>query len=611
MFHKIRFEANRIFGNKIIILCMSIFLFLSIYVIYGGIIKHKDVQKRKEAFINFERNKVSKYVNYDQYGGYGFLVYFDPSNLNIFFNNNNVYDNLFSNIDMTEIIEINASFKGKKIFTKRGYLKDFSDLFYILGSLFMVFAGMLSYKSEKHFFMFGNILIRLGILIISILLLTLIPFNLPGVLGIKLDQIRELVGFTLYLIFYLSFFYSVGLFIRIVSKKRLTAIISILLFWFLLVFGIPDIIDSYSEKISQSIPENEIINMGKLSEVMNFENEVRRAVKGVKTIKERDEIYKNMAERFFNTGYMKNKEVEYDINNKVNTIIEKIENLSLIFPTSFFKFNCGEVSSKGYIGYIRFVSYVLNLRHNFVVFYLKKKYESDDTEVEPFVKNNENIFQAKSHLPKSFWKGTSLTALYTIILFTISFFILKRRLDKKKETLKPDITPDEGHMYYLRCKDQHYMDMIYHHYENQPHTACLDQVNGRDIDPGVSLPHMISYFCKLLGANKERTLENLEKLGITDLEKEKRTPETIKKIYCAVSLAVECDIAVIKNFIYREPREFERQFLGLLKYMMEQDTIIIYLGTEPPQAYSPLKSDSEVDKYQEFKIDDPLLFILR
>ncbi|MCX6582805.1 MAG: hypothetical protein NT166_21730, partial [Candidatus Aminicenantes bacterium] len=92
---------------------------------------------------------------------------------------------------------------------------------------------------------------------------------------------------------------------------------------------------------------------------------------------------------------------------------------------------------------------------------------------------------------------------------------------------------------------------------------------------------------------------------------EKPTPENVKKVYCAVCLAVECDTIVIKDFIKRESRKFERKFLGLLKYLMEQETTVIYLGVDTLQSYSSYKEDIEFEKYLDFKIDNPLSFILR
>lgn len=614
MLSEINFEANRIFGNKIKIACLITILLLSVFSVYRGIEDHRDFHTGKKNFLNFEEKKVKKYVNYDQFGGYGFRVIFEPSTLNIFFNGNGVYENLYSNIDMTEIIEVNSSLKGKNLFRKRGHFKDFSDILYIFGGIFMLFMGMTAYKNENHFFKFGNTLIRLGILIIFFFILVLLLFHFPRLFNIDCieDGGKALLGFSVFLIVFLSFFFSLGLFIRTIFKKSIISIICSSLIGFILIFVLPDIINISNEDELHLIPKNEIVNLLKLDEVMKFEADVKKAVKGIDSQKERDKIYKEMTDEFFRTGYLKNKKIEYDINSKVSTVVEKIGDTASILPTSFFRFLSGEMSSKAYNGYTKFVVYVLNLRHEFVMFILHKRYQSNDSEIETFVKNSENIFNAKSNLPKAFAKGTGFTLAYTLLFFIASFLLLKHRRNQKKETLKPTFIQDDGRMYYLLCQNEKYMNMIYHHYEKQPNTACIDKINGKDIDPGISLPKMTGYFCKLMGANNERTLEHLEKLGITNLQNEKRTPETIKKIYCAVSLAVECDTFVIKDFISRESRTFERKFLALLKYMMEQDTTIIYLGTEPLQTDSKLRNDpGKIDKYQDLKIDDPLAFILR
>lgn len=611
MLNEITFEFNRVYKSKLYMFFLALFMLLTYYALNSGITQYENFIEERDTFIKNEADTFKRLVTYSQYGDKGFRILFEPGNESLFFDKNTVFDNLYSNIDMTEIIKINTVAKGKKIFSSRSSLKDAAGIFFIFGSLIAILLGMSSYSNEKHFFKFKNVLIRLFILIPTIALYMAIVYFIPKFHGIRITNNSALSGFGLFALLFFCFLYSAGVFLRVLFKNRLFRIIAITVVWFLFIYITPELYSDYLEKTSSKLPSDESINIKKITELMNFEREVKEAIKNVKTIQERDEIYKQKAGSFFKNGYVRNRSIETEINEEVKGIFEKFENLSSFNPASFYSLLCGEVSSKGYEGYDRFVNYVLILRHNFIEFFLHKRYESNDTVLESFVKANENIFKAQGRLPKYFWKASGLTCLYTIILFSISYFILLRRRKKKQDTLKPDFIADQGYMYYLYCENDTYMGMIYRHYQQQPDTVCLDKVNGRDIDPGVSLTHLVSYYQKTLNANRERTFENLERLGITDLKAEKPTPENVKKVYCAVCLAVECDTIVIKDFIKRESRKFERQFLGLLKYLMEQETTVIYLGVDSLQSYSSYKEDIEFEKYLDFKIDNPLSFILR
>ncbi len=614
MLHKFGFELNRLFRSKLTVFLIIITIVsLTYYSLNSGIKQYKDAIQQKEVFLKYEKDVLSRIVNYSQYGDLGFRVTFFASPLSIFFNQTSIFDNLHSNVDMSEIIEIYIEAKGKKIFKNRSHIRDFSGTLYLFGSLLWILLGAFSLKGEKRFYRFENAIFRLIILVVCAALYLFAVFNIPKLFGFQLFDNDTLLYFGGYAIAFLCFFYAAGLFVRTLVKSRVIKIVIVLAFWFLSVEVVPfDIFSSYLDKQSNILQHNEIYNSKKIKELLAFEKEVKKAVKGINSIKERDAIYEKMAIQFFGTGYKENVKIEIEISDNVKKIVDDFENKSSYYPPCFFLYLCGEFSSKGYQGYLSFAEYILNLRHEFVKFILLKRYRTRDKEIELFVNNSENVFSVKNQIPKAYSKGTGLTTTYTILLLLASFLILKWRRNQKKETLKPTFIQDDGRMYYLLCQNDKYMNMIYHYYENQSNTLCIDNINGKDIDPGISLPKMTGYFCKLTGANKDRTFEHLEKLGISNLENEKRTPETIKKIYCAVSLAVECDTFVLKNFISRESRTFERKFLALLKYIMEQDTTIIYLGTEPLQTNSKLKNvPAKVDKYQDLKIDDPLAFILR
>ncbi|NIR12283.1 MAG: hypothetical protein GTN82_43330, partial [Candidatus Aminicenantes bacterium] len=93
---------------------------------------------------------------------------------------------------------------------------------------------------------------------------------------------------------------------------------------------------------------------------------------------------------------------------------------------------------------------------------------------------------------------------------------------------------------------------LFNFFKQQQNTTCIDYIKGEEIDPGLNLRHTLEYFCQLLGTSLERALDYIKTMGIHDLNKTKKTPEAVKKIYFAACLASDKDIVVIKDFIKQE-----------------------------------------------------------
>ncbi|NIM18020.1 MAG: hypothetical protein GTO45_38995 [Candidatus Aminicenantes bacterium] len=607
---KLKHEVAKIFrfwGNVIFLL---IFTLVGIFFVYSGIVEYKNFQKEKALFITHEKNKVDLYVTYSQYGDYGFRVLYEPSPLSLFFNNSSVFENLYSNVDMTEILKVNTSYKGRNLLQKKGFFKDLAGLFFLFGSLFMVYMGMASLKSEKIFFKFGNLILRLVILDIFFLGLVSALQRLPKLFALQFapEESKILLYFVLFLLCFLSFFYAAGLFIRMVSRKKQRAYIYIFIFWFVSVSVIPECMTIFLHNKSQLLQANEKYNIMKLEEVMNFEKEVQKAIVGIKTLGERNKIYQKMVKHFLDTGYRKNTKIEEEINNNIEKVMREYESVMQLYPTSFYNFSCGELSSKGYSGYIDLVSYTLKLRHEFIQYYLKKRYESNDKKIIPFVKGEENIFKASSRLPGSFFVGGGLTLALTIFLFLASYLVFLRRSNRIPTAKKPQYKFRKGNTYFVLCKNDQFKNDLFTYYKAEKDTICIDNVNADDIDTGVGLTHMLSYFCKITGVGEEAALKNLRMLGIDDPKnrkwnKEKLPEEIVQKMYCAISMAGDQQMIVVKDFLKGKSRELERQFLNLVSRLNNSGKIVVYLSTEIFLTSLPFEGDIKINSYKSFKID--------
>jgi hypothetical protein len=614
LFQQLKLEKNRIFSLKRNIIFFTLFGFIGIFFIYSGIREYKNFLNQKEFFITHEQDKMNLYASHGHYGAYGFRVLYEPPPLSIFFNNSSVFENLYSTVDMTENLDVNRSYKGRNLLLKKGFFKDLAGMFFFFGSLFMVYMGVTSYKSEKYFFKFGNVIIRLGILNSVFVILIFAWYNFP-----KAFQLRFWTGdgevffyFVIYLLFFLSFFYGAGLLIRVLCRSKPVSCIYVFIFWFLSVTIIPEAMIIFLQEKSQLLPVNEKYNITKLEEVVNFEREVQKAIVGIKTPGKRIEIYREMAKDFLETGCVKNSKIEKDINSHIQQVVREYEILLLAYPTGFYNYLSGEVSGQGYNGYLGFVNYTLALRHNFIEYYLKKRYDSNDKSIVSLVKDDKNIFYAHCFLPQSFPIAIGLILLYTIILFTVSYVVLKRRIGFMPKIKKPGYEFRKGNTYFVLCKNDRYRDNLFRYYQVDENTIGIDKAKVEELNPGVGLAQMVTYFCKLSGADEKKARENLQLLGVGDIkakvprhrwEREKTGDEVVYKIYCAVTMAGTHKIVVVNDFLKGKSREMERQFLDLVTRLNQAGKIVVYLSSEIFLTLLPFEGNIKIDNYKSFRID--------
>jgi hypothetical protein len=615
LFQQLKLEKDRIFSLKRNVIFFTLFGFIGIFFVSSGVQEYKNFLNQKEFFITHERDKMDIYTSLGHYGAYGIRVLYEPSPLSIFFNNSKVFENSYSTVDMTENLDVNRSYKGRNLLLKKGFFKDLAGMFFFFGSLFMVYMGMTSYKSEKYFFKFGNVIIRLGILNSVFVILICVWYNFP-----KAFQLRFGAGdsevfsyFVIYLLFFLGFFYGAGLLIRVLCGNKPVSCICMFIFWFLSVGIIPEAMIIYLQKRSQLLPANEKYNITKFEEVVNFEKEVQKATEGIKNPEKRNEIYREMVKNFLETGCVKNSKIEKDINSHIQQLVREYESLLLAYPAGFYNYLSGEVSGQGYNGYLGFVNHTLALRRNFIEYYLKTRYDSNDKSILSLVKDDENIFTARCFLPQSFAIANGIILLYTIIFFAVSYLVLKRRIGFMPEIKKPGYEFRKGNTYFVLCKNDQYRDNLFRIYQADENTIGIDNVKAEELDPGVGLAQMVTYFCKLSGVDEKDAMENLHLLGVENIKapgqpprrgkREKTADEVIYKIYCAVTMAGTHKIVVVNDFLKGKSREMERQFLDLVSGLNQAGKIIVYLSSEIFLTSLPFEGSIKIENYKSFKID--------
>jgi hypothetical protein len=433
-------EFKKLLNKKFI----GLFLFfslLSLYFVQTGINHYKEIIENKDKFQDIERLKVNQYINYGQYGSYGFRILFMPSPLSIYFFNSCTISELTSNVDSGERLNIYNSFKGRTLFAeKAGGFKDFSGIMLLLGSLLVLYFGYeaLIYKDYLRFMsgfidykkLFTSIILsRVLVFILFFLLITGISLVLLKINAVKFSN-HEYLQLAVYmgtLVLMLIFFFALGT-IAGAFKSRFAGFVLVIISWFVFVFLIPGVVGAINSQKADNIISDYHLELEKLKILMDFEKRALEEV-GITSqdnIKEVREYIESFWNNQFNAIWAFEKKMEKEMEKN----IRRFQRLSFLFPSTFYLASTNEISSKGYENFITFFRYIQTLKKDFVRFFINKRYYSNYSEVESFVKENENLFDARSRLPKGFFNGIQLTLLYIVVLFVISYARFKKSLEQ-------------------------------------------------------------------------------------------------------------------------------------------------------------------------------------
>jgi len=441
MFAFLRFERRRIFGEKKNLIFLGFISLFSAYFVWSGLNEHRQFQAEKKIFIRFEKEKISQFVTYAQYGGFGFRLLYEASPLNLFFVNSSVLQDVESNIDSLEAIKVESSFKGNKLFLKRGYFKDFAGIPFIFGSLFMLYLGHLALVSPAYLrFMTGRISLKkyyalttaarlfwLDLFFVALGLGLFFPVQLGGVVFSGSERMIFFL-YLLFLVLLLDFIYLLGQLTTVLVRFRKIFFLWFFIVWFICIFLLPEINRINVFNKSLVLESAEKVNLEKFRTLMALEKKFRDYLKENPAVplNQIRLMQKKFAVQFINSSYLLNTGLETKYLRDVEKVIAGHERQSVLFPTTFYYFLTGEASGKGYYGYLDFMDYIMKLRNRFMQFYLKNRYEGNEATVESFVKNDENIFHSRSRLPNTYWFGFVATVLYGAALFILAFWRLRR-----------------------------------------------------------------------------------------------------------------------------------------------------------------------------------------
>lgn len=594
----ITFEAKKLLIKRNVVIFVVIFLILAAFS-REGINDYKTILDNRKPFLETEKGKVSQFLNYTQYGTRGLRLLLIPGPLSVIFNDLAVYSGLVANVDTGDGLNIYNTFKGKDLFAGPGGFMDFSGFILLISCFLAMIYGYDVTQNPGYLKLLAGISgdgrIPLLIILARVILLNLVFLLLSGLslLWLLFNGINAVnvyfACFVLVLVLVVTIFLLAGGLIGSL-KKRPVKWITLTGVYFFLLFLLPWLIQKavYIEA-GENIESNYKMEYKKLKVILEFEKRVQEQFGVWKSGNVAPEEIKAAVRKSQQAEYKKFREYENKRINQIDKRIKIHQAVSAISPTTFYLSVNKELSSKGFQNFIHFYRFALDTKHRFIEFYIEKKFYNPlpKTGVEPFGKEKENVFNAESQLPPSFWPGVGLMFAYIAGLLLISRNILVKVPEPSVK--KPGIQfPKNRNSVFVLCRDEQLKTDICRYYGGQKNASCLEKITPDQFRFDKGPAETLDYFCRIAGIAPEKAVEHLVEMGVTNpKELKNHSRESILKIYTAVKTAADNEFIILNDFVKRESRSFETDLLRLIAALEKNGKKIIYLSTE---MYYPVES---------------------
>ena len=619
MLNALKFEWRRVFSRRnVVFFCLL--AIVAIYFVALGVSDYTKVLAEKVDFEKVENSKSEYYVSYEQYAVMGSRVMFMPSPLSIFFRDYYQFGIISANLDVTEVIDISNNKKGRELFFKKGNFGDLSGVIFIFGTLIMMYMGFGTFQSFDHYRLFKrkplvwSFICRLFLLDGYFVVLFGVCYLIASFSGISFSpaDIAAFIDYGLFSLLLLNFFFVTGMMAGILGNFRRRSVVLLSVLWLLFVLVVPEIVNTTINRKAQTITSVEYLNLQKFKVLLGHEQKSRKVFweyqKHEKDPAALKAFWKNLAWEYFQKGYVENKNKEESLQQEIRGVAETLEYMSSLFPGNYYHYLVGELSGSGYSEYSRFVDHMLKLREDFFKFYLIKRYDSNDRQIESFIKGDENIFMAASRIPKNFWGGILVVLLYFFAILVSGFWLLKKR---STYIVPKDVGFDINQLereqtYFIHCRDDGFRGKLFDYLAGQPGVLAIDRVISSDIDPQLSSHSVVDYFSYICGIVNpqavDKTLENFSFLSSPRGNGGYLTDQELKKIYCSVLLNLNDNVTIVVNdILLGEGKGFEREFISILMGLKSQGKRIVYLSSEMYMTYSVVEQD-EIGEGKDFNI---------
>jgi hypothetical protein len=627
---RLQFEIDRLRNNKKITINVILFLILVIGVVYLGIYESKTLKKEKRIFLEYEKLLVENYKDYQVYGAEGLRILYENSPLCILVNLDALKKMMKSDFDTSEIIHVRYSNRGSSLFIGNDVkFNGFRDLIYYMGTFLMLYLGLTCFEGINNLNLYRKIkdiglsaVTRLMISSFFFLALFAVAYLLPTAFGINMSvlELKAYAHYTIYTLALLAVFFASGVMLALLntnSKKTGIKYVYAVLFWGIMVIGIPLIMSNYIYyQAKDNITSIEGLNVDKLKTLMDFEK--RSEKKFYELIEEKGadklQIARNIVKEYLEKIYPLNNLKERKFLSQVERMIHLHEAHSTVFPTTYYHFLTNELSSNGNYIYLQFLNRTLKIREDFIKYYIHKRYYSEDEKIENFVKNNENLFNAQPFIPPSYPKALAILLIWLAAITLISYLKLKQITTKKPTTQKPKWPLENGAFYFMYIENPNQRAQIFNSFLSDNRTSCLTKIDFNDFEPKTTIRTLLNYWALIRKIPENQMKRYLFILGFQDawLNTCTKTNDLLlKKLYLAAVLAEPTNLLIIHDFIKNEDQDFDEKFRELLQIKISEGKTIVYLSSIMPETVRKKAFFKKNDTNEPVKVENARILSFR
>ena len=443
MISLLKFELRK-HMNKAILIGFAIFIICACLVHQAGIAKFEGEKERLKEFVDVEETKINLYVNYVQYGIYGFYVNLKPSAIWTMFHNSSTLGGLQGYIDSGVRLSFSKPQSGENIFDKLcGGVLDYSWFISTIGSIFVILLGFLAFRDKEYILSIAKmsgLKKAWGAIIISRLLIILGAISIMAIVtffqfignGYMLEnsEIVELIAGYIY--FYMSMIILMAISAGLGTIKNWkTCITTGVVLWLMWGLLLPEVVGTvYSIRIEKDIKSRYQHEIQKIGILMKFEEKALQEARDKRyvTKEQKTEVDRKNGEYYWQNQYKQVEKLEKEMLDRIANTADSFQFISAFFPSILGKEVYNEVSSMGFNTYKEFYKHNRELQKGFLRYYLDKRFNENYSKVTPYLKPGENVIKARSSLPNYLILGFFMNLLYLTISLIIDFKVLKKSL---------------------------------------------------------------------------------------------------------------------------------------------------------------------------------------
>jgi hypothetical protein len=380
-----------------------------------------------------------------------------------------------------------------------------------------------------------------------------------------------------------------------------------------LLFFIPFIIESIISEKAKKIPSHFKVQSQRLNVSFNYEKDSEK--KYGKFDRNRIEIARIVVENYWKKESLENMALEEQLLAEINSVIDKVNRLASLTPTTFYQITALEASSRGFENYKAYYLFLIKMQRGFLRFYIDMCfYNPDPSRVVPFLKANENLFYASSRLPGNFRASLWLNLAYNFILFIISLWRFShitgtqhRKKKDKKDTM--DIKPGPGTYRVFLLKHAGFANRVFNHFFHLAKKGIktiyvlLPPGIPGDIKP-IVLTRFIAGLLKI--SKKEKTaflnhdyIKNIKNKRFSQMKPWEKGG-TLLDILTILAIQGNQPMLLLNNISMEMPISFSIKLKEWMETMAGTGAAIVFLITEPIVLDSSCEDESDYDDLPEW-----------